>query len=385
MGLATALALQTRGYQVSVLERFSHVHTYGSHSGHTRVIRQAYNEGQFYVPLVRRAQELWRDLEGGDTGSLMVETGMLEFGPPDDPSLRDSIEACRACAVDHQLLTPQAVRERWPVVYMPDTWQAMFSRGAGYLRVAACLTALRKAALQAGATFEYGVRVRELCLGQTSVRVLLDSGEVRAGEHAVICCGAYTKKLCPGTFDGLLSISRRVLAWTTPKPEQCPQLAQLPVWGAYTPDGFFYGFPWGDSGVTGFKLACHNPRGAPDPEVDPDTLDREVHPHDLAPIDRFLDLHLPAGKGPTAATATCMYTRTGSDNFLIDRHPDDPRVVVATGFSGHGFKFAPAIGELVAELVERGTGGPIQPAFSRRQHLRERSATKQRRDLKRRR
>lgn len=370
MGLATALALQTRGFQVTVLERYHHVHTYGSHSGHTRVIRQAYHEGAFYVELVRRAQARWRELEGGNLGSLMVETGMLEFGPPDDPGLQGSIEACRSCNIDHELLTPAAAQKRWPV-HIPSGWQVCFSQQAGYLKVAACLDALRGAAERAGVVIEYGVRVRELALGQPAVRLLLDSGELRACDSAVVCAGAYTKKLCPGVFNTLLSIRRRVLAWTTPQAQHRDDLRKLPVWGAFTPEGFFYGFPYGEVGNTGLKLACHVPAGAPDPEVDPDRLDREVHPHDLTPLTRFLANHLPAGQGPFAATGVCMYTCTPSEDFLIDRHPNDPRVVVATGFSGHGFKFAPVIGELTADLVARGVGGPQQTAFSRVHQLRQ--------------
>ncbi|MGB1012775.1 MAG: N-methyl-L-tryptophan oxidase [Nannocystaceae bacterium] len=363
MGLASALALAQRGYQVSVLERFEHVHTRGSHSGHTRVIRQAYHEGPHYVELVRRAWARWQVLEHGNRGSLLVPTGMLEFGHPGSPELAASIRACETFGIHHTCLTPAAARTRWPAFTIPERWEVCFSEAAGYLRVTACLDALRDAARAAGVTFEYGVRVRELVCGQASVRVLLESGAVRACDRAVVCAGAYTRNLCRGVFDELLSVRRRVLAWTRPATEHRAALAALPVWGAFTPEGFFYGFPHGDIGALGLKLACHVPRGAPDPDVDPEQPGREVHPQDLSPLETFLARYLPTGVGPFAATSVCMYTCTPNDDFLIDHHPNDPRIVVASGMSGHGFKFAPVIGELVAELVA-GESGPV-PVFSR--------------------
>jgi glycine/D-amino acid oxidase-like deaminating enzyme len=129
----------------------------------------------------------------------------------------------------------------------------------------------------------------------------------------------------------------------------------MPVWGAFVRDGFFYGFPWVDEGVDGFKLACHTSPVLDflDVPVDPDTVDRTADGQTLAVLEAFLGEYLPAAAGPWVATKACLYTVTPHWDFLIDRLPDDPRIVVAGGFSGHGFKFAPAIGRLVADLIDR--------------------------------
>jgi len=128
------------------------------------------------------------------------------------------------------------------------------------------------------------------------------------------------------------------------------------VWCVFAPTGFLYGFPWVDEGVDGFKLACHWPPGgeAADVAEDAETVDREVHASDLAPLAGFLDRYLPVAQGPFVAATVCLYTSTPNGHFVIDR---DGPITVAAGFSGHGFKFAPAIGELIAGLVD-GTAEP---------------------------
>jgi glycine/D-amino acid oxidase-like deaminating enzyme len=127
----------------------------------------------------------------------------------------------------------------------------------------------------------------------------------------------------------------------------------MPVWGASLPHGFYYGFPYGNEGIPGLKLAVHSSTRQPslDTPVDPDTVDRQAHPDDLDPLMRVLAEHLPRGQGPVAATHACLYTNTPSQDFVVDELPLDTRVVVAGGFSGHGFKFAPAIGRHVAAMV----------------------------------
>jgi glycine/D-amino acid oxidase-like deaminating enzyme len=151
-----------------------------------------------------------------------------------------------------------------------------------------------------------------------------------------------------------------------------PALRELPVWAAFAREGFFYGFPDGDEGVSGCKLACHNLRDDAlafmDEPVDPETVDRGVHERDLAPLREFIDRHFPAARGEFVHASVCLYTQTRSGDFWIDRHPDHPRVVVAAGFSGHGFKFASAIGVALAELVERGESELALPRFRASAH-----------------
>lgn len=351
MGLSCAWALARRGAAVTVLERFGHVHDRGSHSGHTRIIRQAYHEGSSYVPLVQQADREWLALGQRAGAELLVRTGLLLFGPPDHAELRSAIEAARQHDLPHELVPGDQARARWPLS-MPDEWLACFDPSGGYLRIEPCLDALAHEARDAGATIRHGVEVAALEHGP-ALQVRLADGTRLSADRVVVAAGAWLPTLCPTLLPGRLVRQRRILAWTTPAPEHVPTLAAMPVWGAFLPHGFFYGFPHGHEGTEGLKVAVHTARKQPwlDAAVDPDQVDRRAHPVDLDPLRRVLADHLPQGLGPFAATHACLYTNSPSTDFVIDRLPDDPRVIVAGAFSGHGFKFAPAIGLHVAELL----------------------------------
>lgn len=370
MGLASAWALARRGAHVTVLERHGHVHELGSHGGHTRIIRESYHEGAGYVPLVRAAARLWDELSDRTGERLLVRTGMLELGPPDDPGYVATLAANVASEVAHTRHSAAEARARWPFV-IPDGWEAMFTPAAGYLRVKPCLDALRSEAEAHGAKIVHHARVVALEPHAAGVRVRLASGETLQADLAVVTAGAYLPDLLPQFLPDRLKVVRRVLAWTRPDPARQATLAALPVWATFGPEGFNYGFPWSREGVEGFKLACHFTAdgGQADRGEHVETVDREVHPADLAPLAAFIDRYLPAARGPFIAATVCLYTCTPGLDFAIDRLPDSPRVLVAGGFSGHGFKFAPAIGELVATGLLTGSLPPELAPFARARHL----------------
>lgn len=347
MGLGTAWALARRGVAVTVLERFDHAHDLGSHGGYTRIIRQAYHEGEHYVPLVQRADQLWVEL-GARRGRVLLErTGLLELGPTSDVAFQESIAACERYGVARDLYDAPAAMERWPFV-VPHDWIACFSPSGGYLRVHACLDALRDEAVEAGAVVRHRVCVREVD-GRTGT-VVLDDGERLTADSIVVAAGAWLPQLLPGLLPGRLRPLRRVVTWWAPDPSRVAALSALPVWATFDPGGFFYGFPYGSEGITGLKVALHLADGTGEAGIDPDAVDRALHDSDLEGVRSFIDARFPAARGPIVTHRICLYTATPTWDFLIDRVPDAPRVVVAGGFSGHGFKFAPAVGELVAEL-----------------------------------
>ena len=368
-GLACARALALAGDEVLVRERFGHVHDRGSHSGYTRVLRHAYHEGNFYVELVRRADRLWMELERGSGRTLLERCGLLEFGPPDDPELVAAITALEQHGLAHERSDAAAARERWPFS-IPDGWDVCFSPDAGYLLVQACFDTMRDAAESAGAEIRHGVRVREIKPGGARPQVLLEQGEVHPADRVVVAAGAYTQALLPGLRSAdarhLVRPQRRVLFWQTPKSGQLDAARSIPVWGAFVPEGFFYGFPHNDEGVSGLKLACHTVRDVAalpglDDEVDPETVSREPEDADREPIRDFIDRYFPMAGGPEAHAAACLYGTTATGDFLIDALPDDPRVVVVGGLSGHGFKFAPVLGELVRARLD----GITEPSLER--------------------
>jgi monomeric sarcosine oxidase len=360
IGLAAAWALTRRGADVTVVERYSHVHEHGSHGGYTRAIRHAYHEGESYVPLVREADAAWVELGRRRDEELLVRSGLLEFGAADDPEYGHAIEACQIHEIDHDLLDAREAMSRWPF-QIPEDWGACFTPSGGYLRVVPCLGALRDEASEAGASFRYGARVVEL----DGTRVRLDDGTWLSADRIVIAMGAGLPALLGDSLPPLRCL-RRALLWTRPSQPGPEVLRTLPVWGAFVPEGFFYGFPWNDDGIPGLKIACHRTRG-PDVEtaIDPETVERRLLDSDVDPVRQFAKTYFPAADADIVEHRVCLYTATGSWDFVVDHLPGDDRVLVAGGFSGHGFKFAPAIGRVLADMALDDADGPPQFALSR--------------------
>jgi monomeric sarcosine oxidase len=351
MGLAAAWAFARRGVDVEVFERHGHVHEHGSHSGHTRAIRHAYHEGSDYVNLVVRADREWTALGDRVGEQLLVRCGLLEFGPPDQPDFLAACQALRDNQIRHEQLDAAALRARYGF-HIPTDWPACLAPDSGYLRVRPCLDALRREAEAHGAVLHHHVGVRELSCGGARPQLRLDDGTRVDADHVVVAAGAWAAELLgPAAAASPLRVLRRVLAWTQAEPSVRARLRTLPVWATFVPEGFVYGFPDNDEGISGFKLACH---ASDDPwanePVDPGNVERTVSERDLAPLRAFIERYLPEA-GEITASTTCLYTNTETGDFWIDRHPDDPRVMIAAGFSGHGFKFAPAIGLALAELT----------------------------------
>ncbi len=373
VGLACAEALALRGAEVLVVERFSHVHELGSHGGYTRVTRRAYHEGSAYVPLVIESEAAWERLEeeegGSGRGSIVVRTGIVEAAAPGDPDFREALAACRAHGLEHELLDAEELGERYGL-RLPAPWRGCVSSDGGYIRVAAALSGLRRSAQRAGATLRYGARVNEVVSGHGGLRVLLESGELLPCDRLVIAAGAYLQPLLPSRLAALFAVRRRVLAWSSPAPEAREALRRLPVWAVFADGGMVYGFPYGDEGIRGLKLAVHRyTEPGEGRRLSAEEVDRQVYPGDLEPLRAFLAERLPAGLGPWASAKVCLYNCTPTGDFLVDRHPDDPRVVLAGGFSGHGFKFVPAVGRLVADLLDGGEEAEVPSIFRWQHHL----------------
>jgi sarcosine oxidase len=349
MGSSTCYHLARRGVGVLGLEQFDIPHNRGSSHGASRMIRMAYYEHPDYVPLLRRAYELWDELERVSRQKLLHVTGGLYLGPPEGGLVRGSLESARQHQLEHEMLDHAQLARRFPQFTVPGHWVGMLETMAGFLRPERVIAAYAEAALRLGADLRGQEPLSEWSAGDAGVTVRTPRGEYHAG-HLVFCGGPWTSKLVMNLGIPLV-VTRQVLGWVWPKTPRLFELGTLPVWAIDIPDGtIYYGFPMHD-GTPGFKLAHHAPGAA----ADPDRVNREELPADEATFRPALQQYLPQADGPLLALRTCLYTNSPDQHFILGPHPREPRVTMACGFSGHGFKFASVIGEILADLATKGS------------------------------
>jgi sarcosine oxidase len=344
MGSAALYHLARRGQRVLGLERFDIPHEHGSSHGLTRIIRLAYFEDPSYVPLVRRSYELWRELEEETGERLLYTTGILEAG---ERIYEGALRSCREHDLPHEELDGREVGMRFPAFRLPDDLEVLFQPDGGFVLPERCVVAHAQGALARGAT----IRARERVLGweetPSGVRVETDRGVAEA-DQLVLAAGAWSQdvaRLPPG----LVVAQRQVLAWLQPSRPELFAPDRFPVFNLKFEQGHFYGFPV--FGIPGVKLGRYyhlEERG------DPDSLPRDATPRDETMLRWFAERYLSDASGPTIALKTCLFELSPDEHFLIDRHPEAGRAVVAAGFSGHGFKFCSVVGEILADVVVEG-------------------------------
>ncbi len=361
MGSAALYHLARHGARVCGIEQFGAVHDRGSSHGEARVIRKAYFEHPDYVPLLERAYDLWDELEQETGAPLRVENGLLLSSPPGSEAV-EGLERCyRAHTLPHERLSSAEATARYPVFRLPEDHVCFFDPQGGYLRAEACIRACLDGAQRLGAAahFEEGPALWESA-GE-GYRLTTKKRTIEA-DRLVITAGAWASRVLAEL--GLpLTVLRKVQLWyDTPRRDGFAPEA-FPTYFVDTDYGAFYGFPV--LGSAGIKVAEHS-GGAP--ADGPEALDRDLHSEDEGPIRRFLDETFPGLEPVRTRHSVCMYTMTPDAHFVIDEHPDRPGLYFAAGFSGHGFKFASVIGEILAHLALDGrTAHPI--AFLRAARL----------------
>jgi len=347
MGSAALLHLARREARVLGLEQFEIPHEWGSSHGLTRIIRLAYWEHPAYVPLLRRAYELWRELEGLAGEELLVTTGSVDAGPPDSRPIRGALDACRQFGLPHETFDSSALRQRFPGYRLPNNLVAVFQPDGGFLLSECCITAHVTAAVQLGATVHANERVVEWKLIDDHVSIRTDRTTYMT-RRLVVTAGPWAGKIVRA-LQPLLSVERQVVMWLTPGRRELFMPERFPVFYLHGDDGSFYGFPV--FGELGFKIGrYHHLRQV----VDPDHVDRTCHPEDELVLRQAVARYFPDAEGPTTLIKTCLFTNTSDEHFLIDTLSDHPRVVVAAGFSGHGYKFCSVVGEILADLALEG-------------------------------
>ena len=348
MGSSACFHLARRGARALGLEQFDIPHALGSSHGASRMIRLAYYEHTDYVPLLRRAYELWHDLERLSGQKLLYLTGGLYMGHPEGEVIAGSLRAAKQHGLEHELLSPREVAERFPQFTNPDDLVGLIEPQAGFLVPERVVSAYAEAALRAGAQLHGREMVVHWSADHDGITVRTTRDEYRA-KHLILCGGPWTSTLLRDLGVELV-VTRQVLAWVWPEEADQFALGKLPVWAIDRGDGtLHYGFPMIPD-VPGFKLAHHGP-GA---QTDPDKVIRDVLPGDEQTFRPILRRMIPAADGPLLSLRICLYTNSPDSHFILDRHPRHRNVTIACGFSGHGFKFASVIGEALTDLALHG-------------------------------
>jgi sarcosine oxidase len=352
MGSAAAFHLAARGRKVLGIEQFSPAHDKGSSHGKTRVIRQAYFENPAYVPLLLRAYELWRELEHARDERLLFETGGLMIGAPTSTVVAGSIASARLHDLPHEILDAAEISRRFPALHPLNDQIALHETRAGYLLVERCTLAHLDLAARAGTELHFDEQVFAWEQTGTGVRVRTSRGEYEA-VHLVISPGPWAPQVLADL--GLpLEVERQVLYWfQSSRGVELFQPGRLPIYIWKKGDGTMpYGFPAIDGAEGGVKVAFH---AAPvTTRCTADTIDRRVNAAEIGTMQDAIRGLIPALDGPCVNAVTCLYTNTPDRDFVLARHPAYDRVFIACGFSGHGFKFASVIGEVLSDLVTRG-------------------------------
>lgn len=353
-GSAALLQLARRGARVLGIEQFGPAHDRGSSHGETRVIRKAYFEHPDYVPLLNRAYELWGDLEQATSQQLFVRSGLILSARPECEAVAGTLAVAATHGLDIQQLPLAEARQQFPTFRFADDEVVVYERDAGHLYVEECVRAHLNQAQQAGADARFHEPVQSIEADAGSVRVRTDQGEYIAA-RLIVAGGAWSGRLL-AELNLPLQVLRKVLFWHRIVADTAAEHQQAPCFLFQDDAGVFYGFPCIDGRT--IKMAEHS---AGKPIDDPDTLDRTLHGDDAAPVEAFIGRHLPIVSRSAERHAVCMYTMTPDAHFIVDRHPHHQNVVIGAGFSGHGFKFTPAIGEALAELALDGqTRLPIE-------------------------
>ena len=347
MGSAAAYRLTRRGARVLGLERYSPGHDRGSSHGATRIIRLGYFEHPSYVPLLRHAYALWRELENASGRQFLHVTGIAEIGPAGGTLVQGTLGSARLHGLRHEVLAAPDLMRRFPAFNVPADHVGVVQPDGGFLDVEPSIAAQLALASAAGAEIRNGETVQAIEPRADSVRIVTDRGTIEAGA-AIVAAGAWTKSLLPG-LAAPLRVTREVMGWFETSEAELFAVDRFPVFIIESRHGMHYGIP--PHGSLGIKVAKHHHRNQ---TVDPDAYDRTVSADDEALIRAAIAEYLPAANGRLIAAKTCLYTMTPDGDFLIDRLPGAPNIIVASPCSGHGFKFAPVIGEILADLATTG-------------------------------
>lgn len=352
VGSAAACHLASRGKHVLGLERYKAAHDRGSSHGSSRIIRQAYFENPNYVPLLLRAYELWEQLEQDTASSLLCSTGGLMLGVQESEVISGSLRSAKEHGLACELFDAGEIRRRFPPLHAKADEYAVYEKKAGFLRPESAILAHLQLAGRHSAALHFEEPVTGWTITPTGMVSVTTSQATYQSSSLILAPGAWAGDFLP-SISLPLQVRRHVMAWFEPVggiepflPDRFP----VYVWQTDTQQ-VFYGFPATEVHDRGVKVAIHTGGAI----CAPDSIERSITEEDVQEIREQLSQRIPMLNGRFLNASTCMYTMTPDEHFVVSQHPEFSQVTIACGFSGHGFKFASVLGEVLADLAIHGT------------------------------
>ncbi|MDF9843483.1 MULTISPECIES: N-methyl-L-tryptophan oxidase [unclassified Paenibacillus] len=349
MGMSAGYELARRGVKVLLVDAFNPPHTEGSHHGDTRLIRHAYSGDPAYIGLALRADTLWQEAEQLSGSELLVRSGVLNLADRKVYSFGGRVAEAQQRGVQAELLEAAEIRRRWPGLTLPESITAMYEPEAGYLYSERCISAYRKLALAHGAELLTDTPVLNVTARGGSVKVHTAGGDIHAA-GAILSAGAWFSGLAPFVQLPIKAV-RKVVGWFESSTDYAA--GRFPGFTLGAEVGGYYGFP--SIGGAGLKVGRHDTGQEWKPGEPLRPFGSEES--DEGDLRRVLEAYMPGAAGRLLKGSVCKYEHTPDENFIIDRHPLHANVLIAGGFSGHGFKFSSVVGEILADLAIVGTTG----------------------------
>jgi sarcosine oxidase len=355
MGSAACYYLSKRGYKVLGLEQFDITHEFGSHAGQSRIIRKAYFEHPDYVPLLERAYTNWHTLEHETGEQLYFKTGLLYAGTSNNEMIKGVKDSASLYNIELEKLNHVERADRFPQFNFPENFEILFEPEAGFITPEKAIRLYATQAKQNGTTIHTNEKVVNWEKDGSIIKVKTDKNIYQCNK-LIITAGAWAGKMIP-SFSDKIKVTRQFVAWIKTKDQTQFALNNFPCWMVGDDDkhGCYYGFPLLDTEKfgepAGLKLAHHYPRDI----TDPDKVDRQTTEDDIKNLNYCLNKYLPGVFESVLSTKICLYANSPDENFIIDKLPGyEENVSTASGFSGHGFKFASVVGEILADLAIEG-------------------------------
>ncbi|HKD23760.1 MAG TPA: N-methyl-L-tryptophan oxidase [Rhizomicrobium sp.] len=358
MGSAALYQLASRGARVLGIDRYAPPHEEGSSHGETRITRLAIGEGDHYTPLVKRSHAIWRALEKETGADLLTQCGELIISSAARKSsihvegfFQNTVDAARAHGIAHELLDAAQIRARFPLFKVRDDESGYFEPEAGFVRPEACIAALLSAAEKRGAEIRRNEIVETFESSASGVTVTTDRGTYSA-DKIIVAAGAWLPRLLGGDFTRLLTVYPQLLHWFAIDGDArayAPDRFPVFIWELADWKYGVYGFPSLDGKSIKVATEQYEMTASPGAVEIPDQEAAAIHAGIVAPNIR--------GIAPRSLrSSVCLYTVTPDAGFIIDRLPGSERVIVASCCSGHGFKHSPAVGQILADMVQGRAG-----------------------------